>query len=102
MLESLFPRRSPMRSVLESAYTGAVARSLRRDRFASRLVELVQNIVCLRLAWRDNDLPNRTRNCAAAIAVTPSQLLLAHAPPPIAWSFAGQLSEQLLLRLPQR
>jgi len=44
--------------------------------------------------WHRDDLANRSCGCASAIAAPVDQLLLPHAPPPIARGFAGQLPER--------
>src|SRR3981189_2417548 len=74
----------------------ALASTFRREVVASRLTELFQAIVRLRVVGvgYGDHLPNRIRDCPRAIDVPVERLLLTRAPPPIARSFASQLPER--------
>src|SRR5437879_2431089 len=74
----------------------ALASTFRREVVASRLTELFQAIVRLRVVGvgYGDHLPNRIRDCPRAIDVPVERLLLTRAPPPIARGFTGQLPER--------
>src|SRR5215470_1702758 len=83
------------RTASESPYTSAVATNRRRDAIALGLTMLFPIIFLLRpvgCGHRD-DLADRRRGCARAIAVPVERLLLTPVSPPIARALAGQLPE---------